>query len=100
VRVRADAPWHLEGFEEQLDAWAERESSPDDLKLIVMAWLLSRMDSPYVGVRREPGFPNLWFGPVPGSEDGVGRVVCCSYWIFEERHLVRCNSFATLNLPI
>lgn len=35
------------------------------------------------GVRREAGFDNLWFGAVPDSEDGKGRVVACSYWIVE-----------------
>jgi hypothetical protein len=37
---------------------------------------------------------------VPNSQDDAGRVVVCSYWIFESQHLVRCNSFATLGLPL
>lgn len=46
-----------------------------------------------------PDFPNLWFGPVPGTEFG-GHVICCSYFIVEYDHTVKCDSFATLNLPI
>lgn len=87
-------------FLEQLDSWIERETPGDDLRLIVTVWVLSRGDDPYVGVRREPGFENLWFGPVAGSEDGSGRVVACSYWIDETRRVVRCDSIATLSLPL
>jgi hypothetical protein len=98
--LSASGAWHLEGFLEHLDAWTERESPPDDLLLIVTAWIMTRFDDPYKGVRREHGFPNLWFGPVPNSEDGTGAVVVCSYWIEEASHTVWCNSFATLNLPL
>lgn len=61
---------------------------------------MTRFDDPYHGVRREKGFANLWFGPIPGSADGSGTVVACSYWIEEETHTVRCDSFATLNEPL
>jgi hypothetical protein len=48
----------------------------------------------------DSGFANLWFGRVPGSENGDGQVVTCSLWIEEAPRTVRCDSFATLNLPI
>lgn len=92
--------WKLEGFLERLDDWVGLESPPDDLRLIVTAWVLTRYDDPYQGVRREPAFPNLWFGAIPRSYDGRGTVVACSYWIEESRHAVRCDSFATLGLPL
>lgn len=92
--------WHLESFLEQLDAWAARESPGDDLRLIVTSWIMTRGDDPYRGVSREKGFENLWFGPVPDSDDGAGRVVICSYWIYESGRRVRCNSFATLGWPV
>ena len=41
-----------------------------------------------------------WFGAVPDTDDGLGHVVVCSYWIEETRRAVRCDSFATLNLPL
>jgi hypothetical protein len=64
-----------------------------------MTWIMSRSEDPYKGVRREADQPNLWFGPVPDSaRDGV--VVACSFWIFELTRTVKCNSFATLSLPI
>jgi hypothetical protein len=97
---RAIPAWSLEGFLDTLDAWAERESPTDDLRMVVTAWVLSRYDDPYQGVRRENGFPNLWYGPVPNSGDGAGRVVVCSYWIMESSRTVRCDSFATLSLPL
>jgi hypothetical protein len=93
-------PWKLEGFLERLDAWIELEKPPDDLCLLVTGWIMSRFEDPYLGVRREPGFPNLWFGAVPKSDDGAGTVVACSYWIEESTRTVRCDSFATLNLPL
>ena len=60
-------PWQLKDFEESLDHWISLESPDDDLRLVVTAWVLTRFDDPYQGVRREPGFANLWFGPIPGS---------------------------------
>lgn len=92
--------WTLEGFLQRLDAWVELESPSDDLRLLVTAWVMTRYDDPYQGVRRETGFPNLWFGVVPNSDDGSERVVVCSYWIEESRRIVRCDNFATLNLPL
>ncbi|HEU0129656.1 MAG TPA: hypothetical protein VFQ85_01530 [Mycobacteriales bacterium] len=50
-------------------------------------------------MRREPGFPNLWYGPVPGTDDGE-TVVQCAYWILEAARTVRCDSFATLSRPL
>ena len=91
--------WVLEDFEARLDQWIEVESPADNLRILVTAWVLSRFDDPYAGVHREPDFGNLWFGPVPGSVH-EGRVVVCSYWIYEAERTVRCDSIATLNLPI
>jgi hypothetical protein len=64
-----------------------------------LSWLFTRLEDPYVGVRREPTFDNLWFGAVPGSIR-AGTVVACSYWIFESSRTVRCDSIATLSLPL
>lgn len=91
--------WSLEGFEEHLDIWFNQEQPDDDLRLIVTAWVLSRFDDPYQGFRRQPEFDNLWFGPIPGTQRG-DQVVTCAYWIVERDHVVRCDSFATLGLPI
>jgi hypothetical protein len=95
----SEGNWILEGFEEAFDIWGEQESADHDLRVQVLSWLLTRMDDPYVDVRREPAFDNLWFGPVPGSIRS-GHVVACSYWIFESSRIVRCNSIATLSLPL
>ena len=70
--------WSLKDFTDRLDVWA-RDQNPDaDLRLVVTAWILSRFDDPYHGVRRQLGFPNLWFGTVPGSRQG-DSVVTCAY---------------------
>ncbi len=85
-----------------MSAWtrgAKQESPDDDIQLIVLAWIMTRYDDPYRGVRRDGDFPNLWFGPVPGTIVR-GTVVACSYWIEESGRVVVCNSFATLGLPI
>jgi hypothetical protein len=99
--VRSGTPaWVLEGFLERLDAWAEQENPPADLRLLVTSWIMTRYDDPYQGVQRAEGFENLWYGAVPNTDDGLGHVVTCSYWIEETRRTVRCDSFATLNLPL
>jgi hypothetical protein len=92
--------WALENLESCLDAWIELEQPSDDLRILVTAWVLTRFDDPYADVRREPSFDNLWFGAVPGSVHGQGCVVVCSYWVHEGQRTVRCDSVATLNLPI
>jgi len=89
----------LEGFEEAFEIWVAQESPNDALRLLVLDWLFTRLEDPFVGVRRQPSFENLWFGPVPGSLRS-GTVVACSYWIFESTRALRCNSIATLSLPL
>lgn len=92
--------WRLEKFLPEFDSWTERENPGDDLRVLVTEWMVGRQDDPYRVVRRQPPLENLWYGHVPDSDDGTGRVVVCSYWIFESRRLLRCNSFATLSLPL
>ncbi|WP_020518704.1 hypothetical protein [Catelliglobosispora koreensis] len=91
--------WKLEGFLDRLDAWVAREAPPDELRVLVTAWIMSRYDDPYQGVQRERDFENLWFGPIPGSVTKSGTVVVCAYWIKERNRKVRCESFATLPVP-
>ncbi len=92
--------WWLEGFEECLDRWIEIENPPTGLTVLVADWVFTRAEDPYQGVRREVGFDNLWYGPVPGSGHGQGEAVACSYWVEERNRIVRCNSISTLGQPI
>jgi hypothetical protein len=92
--------WELINFLERFDAWVELERPTGDLRCIVMNWILTRNEDPYQGVRRERGFPNLWFGQVPNSRDDSGHVVVCSYWIEESSRTVRCDNFGTLSSPL
>ena len=65
----------LENFLEALDLWIEVESPPSELQTAVTAWIFTRFEDPYAGVASEAGFPNLWFGPVPGTAHDGGKVV-------------------------
>lgn len=95
----AERRWSLERFPEELTLWIEREDPADGLVLAAISWIMSRVDDPYSGVRREPAIPNLWFGHVPGAVDENGLVVSCSYWIFERTGIVRCNNVGFLSHP-
>lgn len=95
-----DSRWVLEGFERCLDEWIERDHPSEELSYVVTEWVLSRAENPYVGVRREPGFENLWFGAVARSGDERGRAVACAYWVEESTRTVKCDSIATLGQPI
>ncbi len=94
------ATWTLKGFVERLDAWAALENPTPELRRHVTAWVFTRYEQPYRGVRREPGFPDLWFGAVPNAVDDQDRVVVCAYYIREAEHAVICESFATLSQPV
>jgi hypothetical protein len=96
----ATRAWTLEGFDDRLEAWIERESPRTELTVNVATWVMTRYDNPYQGVRRAEGFENLWFAVLPGSRHGAGKVVVCAYWIEELQHVVRCASIATLNEPV
>jgi hypothetical protein len=90
----------LARFLEHLDRWADLESPDQDTRLLVAAWIVGRADQPYEGVRREAGFPNLWFGRIPGTLDHHGSMVTCSYFVFESVRVIRCNSIGRLGLPL
>jgi len=95
---KPEAGWNLTGFDDHLDNWIGLESPSDELRHSVASWLLSRIDDPYYGMRREPPHPNLWFGMIPGTRHGT-QAVYCSYLIFEQTGTVRCNSVTTLSWP-
>ena len=92
--------WTLENFAEALDRWIDEEHPSEALRIHVTTWIFTRFEDPYQGVRREPGFPNLWFGAIPGSTHEEDHVVACAYWIREGDRTVRCDSFATLGWPV
>lgn len=94
------AGWLLVRFGEHLDLWEKLEAPDLDTRLMVVGWVMTRQDDPYVDVRREAGFQNLWFGRIPGTLDGNSSMVICSYFIFESTKIVRCNSICRLSLPV
>jgi hypothetical protein len=87
--------WRLERFADAIEAWIERESPSDEMRLRVVDWVWQRQDDPYRGMRRDD-LPNLWFGPIPGTQVR-GTVVTCSYWIYEANRTVLCSDICTLN---
>ena len=91
--------WTLAGFGPVVEAWIDRDQPCQDLRLVVSDWILSRCEDPYLGVRRERGFPNLWYGTVPFSRHGNDLAVMVVYWIKEHEHTVQCESVTTLGLP-
>lgn len=92
--------WRLDNFGLRFDAWAADQDPGDELRRVVLEWVFTRYDDPYAGLRRMVDVgPNFWWGPVPGTIRN-GAVVVCGYWIFEEDRSVRCDSFATLSLPL
>lgn len=95
-----NAAWTLAAFEDRLDAWIAQDEPDAELRALVTAWILSRFEDPYDGVVREPGFPNLWYGAIPGSLHQTEYVVVCAYWIYEGTRTVVCESFASLSLPV
>jgi hypothetical protein len=92
--------WLLSQFEERLDQWIDLESPPEDVRLAVTAWILTRIDDPFEGAHREPDFPNLWAAVVPGSLHSPQSVVFCSYWVGVRDQTITCNQFATLSYPV
>ena len=57
-----------------------------------------RLDDPYQGMRREPGFENLWVLHRAGYAPWLGRCRVLLF-IFEATGTVRCNSLGTLSWP-
>ncbi|MGQ0464315.1 MAG: hypothetical protein ACT4QG_03230 [Sporichthyaceae bacterium] len=96
---RASA-WNLIHFDRRMDEWIAREAPDEDRRFAVGHWILGVMDDPYPGMRRQAGFDNLWFGAVPGTRRSDDTAVACGYWVVERTRSVRCESFATLGLPL
>jgi hypothetical protein len=81
------------------DSWEAAECPSQERCATVLNWLAARADNPYLGMRRVPEIPGLWFGQIPGTRDADGAVVCCSYFILDEDRLVRCDMLASLKPP-
>lgn len=92
--------WTLVRFEEHFDHWVAAENPSDDLRVLVLDWIMTRHENPHGGVRRETGFDNLWYGQIPESGDGRGNVVICSYFVWVATRTVTCNGIATLSWPV
>jgi hypothetical protein len=92
--------WRLERFVDAHQTWAQEQAPDGDLRRHVALWIFTRMEDPYQGVERQVDVAgNFWWGWIPGSRKG-DSLVTCSYWIYEQQHLVRCDNFATLGLPL
>ncbi len=65
----------------------------------VRAWLKSREEDPFAGVRNDLGLDNYLFGVIPGTLDDDGRVVTCAYWVHRDDFVVRCDMLSTASWP-
>lgn len=92
--------WKLERFPETLNMWVEICSPSREILRAVRNWVVTRYEDPYEGVKREPRIDNLWYGVVPGTNDGRGNVAVCSYFVYESTRTVVCNGCSTLSLPV
>lgn len=50
-------------------------------------------------MRRDTNVANQWWGEIGGTEVG-GRVVCCTFMVFEAERRLQCTAPATLNQPV
>lgn len=92
--VPGEPAWRLTKFLTELDDWADREGIDEEILLVVLGWIMGRMEDPYQGVHRATGFENLWHGRIPDTYDpATGRSVTCSYWINELDRTVRLDNF-------
>jgi hypothetical protein len=91
--------WSLVNVESALDRWIEIDEPDDELRNVVLNWLLSRLEDRYQGVRRDPRFPNLWFGRIPWTLRGDRQAVC-AYRIEERTREIICDNIVMLRLPI
>lgn len=90
--------WVLQEFIPRLDSWIAQESPAESLRFQALAWIFTRYDDPYRGASRAEGFDNLWFAKVPETLSD-GRMLTCSYFIFERERRVLCDTFAVLSVP-
>ncbi|MFG2046060.1 hypothetical protein ACGFIW_01350 [Micromonospora sp. NPDC048935] len=88
------------GYDDCLDLWAAVEDPPAELRILVVKWLMSRLEDPHRGVKRVRDFPNLWFGKVAESDHGSGAAVWCTYEIDEANRRVHLRAVSTLNNPV
>lgn len=92
--------WTLKRFDEYFDRWVSIEDPSDDLRIIVLDWIMTRHENPHRGVKRQVEIDdNLWYGRIPDSGDGHGNVVVCSYRIEVLTSTLTCDSIATLPYP-
>lgn len=94
-------PWTLIKFTERFLDWVDRETVDEATQRVVNAWIDSRAVNPYKGVALQDGFPDLWFGHIPGTlHQGGYSVAVCSYFIDPGERVVRCNMFSSLSWPV
>lgn len=92
--------WQTERVNDVLDRWLSVDNPDLDQQLAVELWLLQQLQDPYRGMTRHGEVhPNLWFGRIPGSEDGCSALAC-TYFIFEATRVIRYDNICRLPLPM
>lgn len=80
--------------------WVEIESPDEATQQRVIDWIGERRKDPTQGVRRELDIPHLWHGRIPGTLDGAGTMVTCTYQILAQTRIVRCMGIGRVGLPM
>lgn len=89
--------YELQGFLAAFDDWIMHTEVSVHRRVQTYAWVMTRVEHPYEGARREG--PDYWFATVPRTAS-EGQIVVCSFWIFEKSKTVKCDNFGILSLPV
>lgn len=75
----------------------QSDSPSEGVQRGVLRWINGMYDDPYLFAKRVPNFPdpNFWEARIPGSRDGQGHIIVCTYWIRETTRTVQCDLFGT-----
>ncbi len=93
------AEWRLDRREEHLERWRRIDDPGPAVDEAVRRWMNTRRRDPYQGARRETAVDNLWWVEVPGTA-AHGRVVVCSFFIFEAERRVQFTSLTYVTQPV
>lgn len=99
--------WRLVEFEDRLDRWISLIRPPVQLQRVVMRWVFTRIEDPYLGAKRDKSQSWLFRVMIPGTYhrideaiDEPTHAVLAYFQIDEQSHAVVFDSIMSLGLPI
>ncbi len=97
--VPARTEWRLDRRDEHLERWSLIDEPTPAVAETVRRWMNTRRRDPYQGAHRDTTTDNHWWVEVPGTA-AQGRVVVCSFFIFEADRRVQLTSLTYQNQPV